>query len=269
MLALPVVGLWRRSSGRWPGRAVSHIDYCARQYDPVVGRWFAQDPLSEKYYGISPYAFCNNNPVNFVDPDGEDVWEINSNGIITWVEESDEHRLYYIDSEGNRSDNYITVNNRKILDAFTGKDGIASYTDDSNIDDFFKVFLFAADNSDVELALHRGRDNSYTIGTSHRIQGVDSYSVLIGRDEIPIASIHSHPNVITHKDEIESMGYDDGWVVYGNDRQKVYWGVVPKYNYVYFPISKRLYNVEYSSPRYIKRINGIYKELYFGTLNYK
>ena len=28
------------------------------------------DPLSEKYYGVSPYAFCNNNPVNFVDPDG-------------------------------------------------------------------------------------------------------------------------------------------------------------------------------------------------------
>ena len=31
------------------------------------------DPLSEKYYGISPYAFCNNNPVNFVDPDGEAI----------------------------------------------------------------------------------------------------------------------------------------------------------------------------------------------------
>ena len=29
------------------------------------------DPLSEKYYSISPYAFCNNNPVSFVDPDGE------------------------------------------------------------------------------------------------------------------------------------------------------------------------------------------------------
>lgn len=47
-------------------------------------------------------------------------------------EVSDEHRLYYIDSEGNRGDNYITVNNRKILDAFTGKDGMASYTGDSN-----------------------------------------------------------------------------------------------------------------------------------------
>lgn len=30
----------------------------------------APDPLCEKYYWISPYAFCNNNPVNMVDPDG-------------------------------------------------------------------------------------------------------------------------------------------------------------------------------------------------------
>ena len=47
-----------------------YIDYGARQYDPVLGRWFAQDPLSEKYYGISPYAFCNNNSVKNIDSDG-------------------------------------------------------------------------------------------------------------------------------------------------------------------------------------------------------
>ena len=28
------------------------------------------DPLSEKYYGISPYAFCNNSPMVFIDLDG-------------------------------------------------------------------------------------------------------------------------------------------------------------------------------------------------------
>ena len=50
--------------------AVSYIDYGARQYDPVLGRWFAPDPLSEKYCSISPYAFCAGNPVNFVDLDG-------------------------------------------------------------------------------------------------------------------------------------------------------------------------------------------------------
>ena len=51
--------------------AVSYIDYGARQYDPVLGRWFAQDPLSEKYYSVSPYAFCAGNPVKYLDPDGE------------------------------------------------------------------------------------------------------------------------------------------------------------------------------------------------------
>ena len=47
-------------------------DYGARLYDNILPRWTTPDPLAEKYYGISPYAFCNNNPVNFVDPDGRD-----------------------------------------------------------------------------------------------------------------------------------------------------------------------------------------------------
>ena len=49
----------------------SYTDFGARQYSPALRRWMTPDPLSEKYYGTSPYAFCNNNPVNFVDPDGQ------------------------------------------------------------------------------------------------------------------------------------------------------------------------------------------------------
>ena len=48
------------------------IDYGARLYDCILPRWTTPDPLAEKYYSTSPYAFCNNNPVNFVDPDGRD-----------------------------------------------------------------------------------------------------------------------------------------------------------------------------------------------------
>ena len=49
-------------------------------YDPAIGRWTAQDPLSEKYYSYSAYNYCVNNPVMFVDPDGKKivigtVWE--------------------------------------------------------------------------------------------------------------------------------------------------------------------------------------------------
>lgn len=53
--------------------STNYTDFGARQYNPALRRWMTPDPLSEKYYGISPYAFCNNNPVNFVDPDGEFV----------------------------------------------------------------------------------------------------------------------------------------------------------------------------------------------------
>ena len=52
--------------------SVGLTDYGARLYDNSLPRWTTPDPLAEKYYGISPYAFCNNNPVNFVDPDGRD-----------------------------------------------------------------------------------------------------------------------------------------------------------------------------------------------------
>ena len=49
-------------------------DYGARQYDPTLGRWDRMDPMCEKYYSVSPYAYCGNNPVNRIDPDGREIW---------------------------------------------------------------------------------------------------------------------------------------------------------------------------------------------------
>ena len=54
-------------------------DFGARMYDPDLARWTTPDPLAYQYPGISPYAYCNTNPVNFVDPDGmawETAWDI-------------------------------------------------------------------------------------------------------------------------------------------------------------------------------------------------
>ena len=48
------------------------LDYGARHYSPSTARWLSPDPLAEKYYNLSPYAFCGNDPVNYVDPDGRD-----------------------------------------------------------------------------------------------------------------------------------------------------------------------------------------------------
>ena len=58
-----------------PDFAVPYTDFGARQYNVGLRRWMTPDPLSEKYYGISPYAFCNNSPMVFVDPDGTEMAE--------------------------------------------------------------------------------------------------------------------------------------------------------------------------------------------------
>jgi RHS repeat-associated protein len=34
------------------------------------GSFTTRDPMAEKYYSISPYAYCGNNPVNRIDPNG-------------------------------------------------------------------------------------------------------------------------------------------------------------------------------------------------------
>ncbi len=49
---------------------VDLYDYGARVYDAAFARFTTMDPLAEKYYSISPYAYCLNNPMKYVDPTG-------------------------------------------------------------------------------------------------------------------------------------------------------------------------------------------------------
>ena len=44
--------------------------YEARYYAPPT--FTSRDPLFEKYFWMSPYAYCANNPVKYVDPSGEE-----------------------------------------------------------------------------------------------------------------------------------------------------------------------------------------------------
>jgi len=46
------------------------LDFGSRIYDPRVGRWLSRDIVTKAF--SSPYAFSANDPVNYLDPDGQD-----------------------------------------------------------------------------------------------------------------------------------------------------------------------------------------------------
>ena len=52
---------------------VNTYDFGARMYDAAIARWTCVDPMGEEYTNFSPYNYCVNNPMAFVDPNGEDV----------------------------------------------------------------------------------------------------------------------------------------------------------------------------------------------------
>ena len=51
--------------------SLNMYDFGARWYDVAgVPMWTSIDPLAEKYYNVSPYAYCVGDPANRFDPDG-------------------------------------------------------------------------------------------------------------------------------------------------------------------------------------------------------
>ena len=53
---------------------LNEYDFGARQYYTAVPGFTKPDSHCEKYYWVSPYLYCINNPVNAIDPDGRDVY---------------------------------------------------------------------------------------------------------------------------------------------------------------------------------------------------
>ncbi len=72
------------------------------------------DPLAEKYYSISPYAWCANNPINVVDLNGmnynEEVDSVNSsitiNATYYTSEEDEDSAQEAVDFWNNLSEDY-------------------------------------------------------------------------------------------------------------------------------------------------------------------
>ena len=107
------------------------IDNLARFRTVSDGSGFTGvDPLAEKRYSISPYAYCSGNPVNRIDPDGMD-----------WYKDKDGTRQYdpNVTSQKNlaKGQTYIGVTdavkdkNGNVMENYR-KDGSIMYTSESS-----------------------------------------------------------------------------------------------------------------------------------------
>jgi RHS repeat-associated protein len=81
--AFPTVGL--SNSGL--------LDFGARWYRSDYGRWFSVDPLAAKFPHESPYIYCSNNPIIYVDADGKEKYYAADGTYIGKYGDNDDIRI--------------------------------------------------------------------------------------------------------------------------------------------------------------------------------
>lgn len=61
---------FRYNGKEFHGHEINWLDYGARWYDPVIGRWGQVDPLADAAPAWTPYRYGFNNPILYTDPLG-------------------------------------------------------------------------------------------------------------------------------------------------------------------------------------------------------
>lgn len=105
------------------GTSLDVYDFVNRTYDPQLGRFWQSDPLAEQMRRWSTYAYCFDNPMRFIDPDGmkPDEYQFDSNGQYKGkVEKEGEHYGTIASKDGKETTKFSfadPVNDPKAIEA--------------------------------------------------------------------------------------------------------------------------------------------------------
>ncbi len=134
--------------------------YEARYYNPPT--FTSRDPLFEKYFWMSPYAYCANNPVKYVDPDGREklIWlnKDKDKTIISGANNYKDDGAIHIFAHGNSQFMTVKIDGEK-------QDVTNSRQLEELLSKYSEVWKNKKDGDNITIVLHSCRtgegDNSF------------------------------------------------------------------------------------------------------------
>jgi RHS repeat-associated protein len=119
-------------------------DYGARMYNPAIGRFGIKDRLTELYPSLNPYQYTANNPIRFVDINGDyiDIYDeenslrlIYEDGKTYFTKYDDDGNIVKgdeYDGEGTDFTNAVVQNLNDVSSTKNGKKVISSLSESKN-----------------------------------------------------------------------------------------------------------------------------------------
>ena len=244
-----------RYSGKEEQKAINStlplIDYGARMYDPTIARWMSMDPMAEKYYPMSPYGYCAGNPINILDPNGSDVWEIDELGRVRNRIENTTTDSFYMVSVA-KDGTYQRTGQSISFEYGTVIKNTSQFSDENKVVfDWYSVrgdtnsnqlFEFLASNTKVEwsqLSMGVKGDNGLNVLSTSHLHSKDYSMNFLIKNKYQYgytirSHTHSHPQNRPYPSGLKDNSGDMGFASWLNNLATAQGHNLPKYR-IYLP----------------------------------